>query len=87
MGKKEREAGPRGSLLCPVCKNSVDTIVRGRRKSLGAYVPVWGPGPCGNPDCPEHVADSERVADPEDAADPEHAAGPEPTRTRRDSGG
>ncbi|MFI6352880.1 hypothetical protein ACIBJF_09525 [Streptomyces sp. NPDC050743] len=36
--------------VCPVCGQPVDTVV-GRRKTLGAWVPVWGPGPCRNPDC------------------------------------
>ncbi|MER5808188.1 hypothetical protein ABT143_08330 [Streptomyces sp. NPDC002033] len=40
---------------CPACGNAVDTLVR-RRKSLGIFVPQWGPGPCRNPDCPRHVA-------------------------------
>ncbi|MFF7235544.1 hypothetical protein [Streptomyces collinus] len=36
--------------VCPVCGQSVDTVV-GRHKTLGAWVPVWRPGPCRNPDC------------------------------------
>ncbi|MGW7818410.1 hypothetical protein ACWGLF_09810 [Streptomyces puniciscabiei] len=36
--------------VCPVCGQPVDTVV-GRRKTLGAWVPVWGPGPCRNPGC------------------------------------
>ncbi|MFD8425101.1 hypothetical protein [Streptomyces sp. NPDC059466] len=36
--------------VCPACKQPVDTVVR-RRKTLGAFVPVWGPGPCHNPRC------------------------------------
>ncbi|MGW1909226.1 hypothetical protein ACWCQS_00315 [Streptomyces sp. NPDC002076] len=39
--------------VCPVCGQPVDTVV-GRRKTLGAWVPVWGPGPCRNPDCPAY---------------------------------
>ncbi|SPF01946.1 hypothetical protein SMA5143A_2699 [Streptomyces sp. MA5143a] len=30
------------------------TIVR-RHKTLGAFVPVWGPGPCRNPKCDAYV--------------------------------
>ncbi|WP_225834921.1 hypothetical protein [Streptomyces sp. NK08204] len=37
--------------VCPVCGQPVETVV-GRHKTLGAWVPVWGPGPCHNPDCP-----------------------------------
>ncbi|MFG2604585.1 hypothetical protein ACGFT2_13670 [Streptomyces sp. NPDC048514] len=36
--------------VCPVCGQPVATVVR-RHKTLGAWVPVWGPAPCGNPDC------------------------------------
>ncbi|MEU6575398.1 hypothetical protein [Streptomyces sp. NPDC046805] len=35
---------------CPVCGQPVETVVR-RHKTLGAWVPVWGPGPCHNTDC------------------------------------
>ncbi|MFG2887765.1 hypothetical protein ACGFYV_36775 [Streptomyces sp. NPDC048297] len=41
--------------VCPVCGQPAATIV-GRHKTLGTWVPVWGPGPCHNPDCPAHVA-------------------------------
>ncbi|MEU0033843.1 hypothetical protein [Streptomyces sp. NPDC006333] len=36
--------------VCPACQQPVATVVR-RRKTLGAFVPVWGPGPCHNPRC------------------------------------
>ena len=36
--------------LCPVCGQPVETVVR-RHKTLGAWVPVWVPGPCRNPEC------------------------------------
>ncbi|KOU66044.1 hypothetical protein ACWGCI_04030 [Streptomyces sp. NPDC054949] len=39
---------------CPACGRSVDTVVR-RRKSLGIFVPQWGPGSCKNPDCSTYV--------------------------------
>ncbi|MFC3349960.1 hypothetical protein ACFOOM_21540 [Streptomyces echinoruber] len=35
---------------CPVCGRPVATVVR-RHKTLGVWVPVWGPGPCRNPEC------------------------------------
>ncbi|WP_078916332.1 hypothetical protein [Streptomyces viridochromogenes] len=60
MSKTEHETSPRRTLACPVCKRSVDMIIKGRHKTLGIFVPVWGPGPCHNPDCsaclaaPEH---------------------------------
>ncbi|MEU0332602.1 hypothetical protein [Streptomyces sp. NPDC006193] len=37
--------------VCPLCGQPVETVVR-RHKTLGAWVPVWGPGPCRNPQCP-----------------------------------
>ncbi|MGW7451188.1 hypothetical protein [Streptomyces sp. NPDC054787] len=39
---------------CPACGRPVETIVK-RRKSLGIFIPEWGPGPCRNPDCPRYV--------------------------------
>ncbi|MGW0396019.1 hypothetical protein ACWDYJ_35200 [Streptomyces sp. NPDC003042] len=38
---------------CPDCGSPVETVVK-RRKSLGIFVPEWGPGPCRNPDCPRY---------------------------------
>lgn len=37
--------------VCPACGQPVETVVK-RHKTLGAWVPVWGPGPCHNSDCP-----------------------------------
>ncbi|GAA2244056.1 hypothetical protein GCM10010145_08530 [Streptomyces ruber] len=39
---------------CPVCGQPVAMVVR-RRKTLGAFVPVWGPGDCRNPECGAHT--------------------------------
>ncbi|MFE9093743.1 hypothetical protein [Streptomyces sp. NPDC007264] len=39
--------------VCPSCGQPVGTVVR-RHKTLGAFVPVWRPGPCRNPLCPRH---------------------------------
>lgn len=39
--------------VCPVCKQAVDTVVR-RHKTLGVFVPLWGAGPCQNPQCAEY---------------------------------
>ncbi|MGW0366089.1 hypothetical protein [Streptomyces sp. NPDC002990] len=44
----------RGQKTCPTCGSPVDTVVR-RRKSLGIFIPEWGPGPCRNPKCPAYV--------------------------------
>ncbi|MGW4671397.1 hypothetical protein [Streptomyces sp. NPDC004324] len=46
--------------VCPSCGQPVATVVR-RHKTLGAVVPVWGPGPCRNPRC---EACAESVSDP-----------------------
>jgi len=40
--------------VCPSCGNPVATVVR-RYKTLGAWVPKWGPGPCRNPKCEAYV--------------------------------
>ncbi|GAB2585716.1 hypothetical protein GCM10027168_18060 [Streptomyces capparidis] len=42
---------PRGTFVCPECGRPVRDAVVGRRKVLGAFVPVWGAGPCENPEC------------------------------------
>ncbi|MGW0881055.1 hypothetical protein [Streptomyces sp. NPDC002671] len=55
--------------LCPVCGQPVGTVV-GRHKTLGAWVPVWGSGPCRNPDCRAYAERPEAVASaPERQAD------------------
>jgi len=43
--------------VCPVCGQPVATVVR-RHKTLGAWVPVWVPGPCRNPECEAYVGES-----------------------------
>ncbi|MFD8737264.1 hypothetical protein ACFV06_20420 [Streptomyces sp. NPDC059618] len=40
--------------VCPACGQPVATVVH-RYKTLGAWVPRWGPGPCRNPDCADFV--------------------------------
>ncbi|MEV2194385.1 hypothetical protein AB0I02_25860 [Streptomyces phaeochromogenes] len=70
--------------VCPVCKQAVDTVVR-RHKTLGVFVPLWGAGPCQNPQCAEYEegeaekaeAQSERVLTSEPEA-PQAAAGQMP---------
>ncbi|MFD9001206.1 hypothetical protein ACFV0T_09590 [Streptomyces sp. NPDC059582] len=37
--------------VCPDCGQAVETVVVRRHKTLGAWVPVWGPGSCRNADC------------------------------------
>ncbi|MEV6586746.1 hypothetical protein [Streptomyces acidicola] len=48
----------RDERVCPVCGQPVATVVR-RHKTLGAWVPVWGPGPCRNPKCGAYVEEAE----------------------------
>ncbi|MDQ1048517.1 hypothetical protein [Streptomyces sp. V4I2] len=50
---------------CPACGQPVDTVVR-RHKTLGAWVPVWVPGPCRNPRCEAYVAKAAEVATADD---------------------
>ncbi|MFF3242758.1 hypothetical protein ACFYWY_03250 [Streptomyces sp. NPDC002870] len=52
MGSQGRETvrSPQVEHRCPACGEPVGTVIK-RRKTLGAYVPVWEPGPCRNPDC------------------------------------
>ncbi|WP_307713469.1 hypothetical protein [Streptomyces sp. V4I23] len=45
---------PQEERVCPACGRPVGTVVK-RHKTLGAFVPVWEPGPCHNPDCPLSV--------------------------------
>ncbi|WP_447050280.1 hypothetical protein ACRAKG_27325 [Streptomyces rosealbus] len=52
MGSDGSRSGPRPQRepVCATCGRPVGTAIK-RRKVLGAYVPVWGPGPCHNPQC------------------------------------
>ncbi|MDQ0992996.1 hypothetical protein [Streptomyces sp. V3I7] len=58
---------------CPVCGQPVDTVVR-RHKTLGAWVPVWGAGPCHNPDCAASVESSAPAPAPAPAPGPQQPA-------------
>ncbi|MCP3821767.1 hypothetical protein NLX86_27845 [Streptomyces sp. A3M-1-3] len=60
MVSNERETGQQAGHVCPACKQPVETVIK-RRKILGAFVPVWGPGPCKNPDCPAHTEEPDRT--------------------------
>lgn len=59
--------------VCPVCGQPVATVVR-RHKTLGAFVPVWGPGPCRNPKCESYV---------DEATEAEEAAAEKPRAVAR----
>ncbi|WP_369233393.1 hypothetical protein AB5J56_15970 [Streptomyces sp. R21] len=53
------------SKVCPVCGQPVEALLR-RHKTLGVFVPDWGPGPCRNPKCERY--DQEGHGEPEQAA-------------------
>ncbi|MFI1537353.1 hypothetical protein [Streptomyces anandii] len=65
---------------CPTCGQPVETVVR-RHKTLGAWVPVWEPGPCRNPRCGQDTAvaaDRDRPEEPGRSPDTAPAPGPDP---------
>lgn len=49
--------------MCPMCKQPVPTAIH-RRRTLGVFVPVWGPGACQNRDCPEYRLDPQHKKSP-----------------------
>lgn len=58
MGSEGRETvrSAQAKYRCPACGEPVGTVIK-RRKTLGAFVPTWQPGPCHNLRCalsPEH---------------------------------
>jgi len=65
------------SHVCPVCGQPVETVV-GRYKTLGAWVPKWGPGPCHNPDCASRGEHTEPAvpATPDTGTEPSRPGGP-----------
>ncbi|MEV0257487.1 hypothetical protein AB0H82_24925 [Streptomyces sp. NPDC050732] len=52
MGSEGPRPGPaaQDEPVCAACGGPVGTAIR-RRKVLGVFVPVWGPGPCRNAQC------------------------------------
>ncbi|QDY78963.1 hypothetical protein [Streptomyces qinzhouensis] len=74
MGSAARRTvhSPQTAFRCPECGERVDTVMR-RHKTLGAFVPVWGPGPCRNPDCSEYTGHPEH---PDGDGDGDGATGP-----------
>ncbi|MEV7149936.1 MULTISPECIES: hypothetical protein [unclassified Streptomyces] len=61
--------------VCPVCGRTVEAVVH-RHKTLGAWVPVWGPGPCRHPDCAGNRRQEQQPPAPPPA--PESQDGTEP---------
>ncbi|TQK51949.1 hypothetical protein FBY35_2371 [Streptomyces sp. SLBN-118] len=86
MGSQGREIlhDPQAEHVCPACGQSVATVVK-RHKTLGTFVPLWGPGPCHNPECPayadtqgEHPGgqrDEQRARQEEGHPDTQHTEG------------
>lgn len=60
--------------VCPVCGQPVERVVK-RHKTLGAWVPVWAPGPCRDPRCPAN-AQSARAGETAGTADAGRAGRP-----------
>jgi uncharacterized protein YbaR (Trm112 family) len=59
MSKIQHETGSQGTLVCPVCRRPLGMTVKRRHKTLGIFVPVWGPEPCRNPDCRKYAEERE----------------------------
>ncbi|MFD3612504.1 hypothetical protein ACFWXA_31445 [Streptomyces atroolivaceus] len=59
MARTERQTDRQAETeyVCPTCKQPVATVLA-RHKTLGIFVPHWGPGPCHNHDCRRHQAES-----------------------------
>lgn len=67
MGNKGRETpgtshDPERRQVCRACGGPVGSVMK-RHKTLGAYVPLWGPGPCHNPACALHVPEEDESHD------------------------
>ncbi|GAA1924337.1 hypothetical protein GCM10009837_57070 [Streptomyces durmitorensis] len=72
MGSDGSRSGPRprSEPVCASCGRPVGTAIK-RRKVLGAFVPVWGPGPCHNPQCDACVDEREVREEPGEPGEPE----------------
>lgn len=58
MARTERQTDRQAEYVCPACKQPVASALV-RHKTLGVFVPHWGPGPCHNPDCHSYEAGTE----------------------------
>ncbi|QGV82315.1 hypothetical protein [Streptomyces ficellus] len=56
MVKTKREVD---TYTCPACKQEVPAVAT-RHKTLGVFVPTWGPGACENAQCPDYRLDPRR---------------------------
>jgi hypothetical protein len=80
--ERDPSEATRIDFLCPECGQPVRSIVVHRRKVLGAWAPVWGPGACHNPQCPRSAAHEEPEGAEERAA---HADPAPPTDEGEDT--
>ncbi|MEU4653341.1 hypothetical protein AB0G32_05250 [Streptomyces sp. NPDC023723] len=69
MGKRLHASAPQAGRVCPVCQNYVAAEVT-RHKTMGVFVPLWKPGRCHTPDCPEHLRGAEHRGDTRSAPQP-----------------
>ncbi|MFE0427178.1 hypothetical protein [Streptomyces sp. NPDC058953] len=53
---------PQVEFRCQVCGERVATEMR-RHKTMGAFVPLWGPGPCHNRVCAAYAGPDEPAGD------------------------
>ncbi|MFE3513775.1 hypothetical protein [Streptomyces sp. NPDC059166] len=58
MARTERQTGRQAEYACPACKKPVATVLA-RHKTLGIFVPQWGPGECHNPACHRYSGSEE----------------------------
>ncbi|MER5255508.1 MULTISPECIES: hypothetical protein [unclassified Streptomyces] len=72
MGSDGSRSGPRpqSEPVCASCGRPVGTAIK-RRKVLGVFVPVWGPGPCHNPRCAACVDEREARDERHERGEPE----------------
>ncbi|CAL9507712.1 hypothetical protein SUDANB145_03552 [Streptomyces sp. enrichment culture] len=54
MGRDKHANAPQAEHECPACHHPVHEEIK-RHKTMGIYVPVWRPGHCRNPSCPEYT--------------------------------
>ncbi|MFC9943108.1 competence protein CoiA family protein [Streptomyces pratensis] len=57
MARTERQTDRQAEYVCPACKQPVETVLA-RHKTLGIFVPHWGPGPCHSPGCRNYEPES-----------------------------
>ncbi|WP_299531812.1 hypothetical protein [uncultured Streptomyces sp.] len=74
MARTERRSTRQGGHVCPACEQPVETVID-RHKTLGIYVPHWGPGPCHTAGCPRCEGSGAAAFDTSHGAMPERRPG------------